>query len=450
MKTSRRNFLKSAVTTGLGLAILPNWVIGKGVGPNSKVNVAFVGLGNRGEAATGVLKRNKNVRFAAYCDVDEAMLQRAPKLDETPPYYKDFREMLDKQKDIDAVCISTPDHSHYPIAAWSMAMGKHTFVEKPLCRTFWECSKLKRIAKKMNVITQMGNQGHLSNGWRTLKDWYDKGIFGDITELHQWTNRGRGGPADMTMPPPSKAPDTLDFKAWLCASPDIPYNDSLHPGKWRMWQAFGTGSLGDIGCHLLDWGYSALGLGYPIKITGYNDKVGEYAWSPRARVVFEFKNPIAGRPNVKLFWYDGKQKPEKVPESLKPLIASNANAVIAVGTKNCAIADNLHATVCKVAPYEKMREMLKNKEIPARLTRKTISPHDQWIESCLAGVKAESDFVNYAADFAQIVNLGIIASFFPCETLEFDSKKLEFSNKNEANAKLRSSYDYKKEYIAEI
>lgn len=450
MRTSRRNFLKSAVATGLGLAILPNWVIGKSVGPNSKINVAFVGLGNRGEAATNALKRNKNVRFAAYCDVDEAMLQRAPKLDEKPPYYRDFRVMLDKQKDIDAVCISTPDHSHYPIAAWSMALGKHTFVEKPLCRTFGECSELKRIERKMNVITQMGNQGHLSNGWRTLKDWYDKGIFGDITEFHHWTNRSLGALTDAKRPEDSASPASLDFKAWLCTSPDMPYNDFLHPNRWRRWQAFGTGSLGDIGCHLMDWGYSALGLGYPIKITSFNDALGAWAWSPKARVVFEFKNPIAGRPNVKFFWYDGRQKPEMVPESLKPLIASNANAVIAVGTKNCAIADNLHATVCKVAPYEKMREMLKNKEIPERLTRKTSGPHDQWIDSCLAGVKAESDFVDYAANFAQIVNLGIVASFFPGETLEFDSKKLEFSNKREANLKLKSAYEYKKEYIANV
>ena len=176
---NRRGFMKSAAAAG-GLMLLPSWSAGRQVGPNSKLNIALVGVGGIGGMAIGQLLPCKQANIVALCDVDDARAAKNYKaFPASMPRFRDYRVMLDKMdKQIDAVVVSTPDHMHYPIAAWAIAKGKHVFCQKPLTRTIWEAEELKRLAKEAGVITQMGNQGHTNEGWRLIKEWYDAGILG--------------------------------------------------------------------------------------------------------------------------------------------------------------------------------------------------------------------------------------------------------------------------------
>ena len=241
---NRRNFLKGAAVAG-GLMVLPSWSIGKTPGPNSKLRVAVVGVGGRGDAVISAFRNSPHVEFAAFCDVADTMAAKTYKEFPTVPRFRDFRVMLDKMdKQIDAVTVATPDHMHYPIAAWAIAKGKHVYCEKPLTRTIWEANELKRLADKAGVITQMGNQGHTNEGWRVIKEWYDAGIIGQIEDIYIWTNRPIWPQGQLKMPEGQPVPSTLDYKLWLGVAPYQPYSKEILPFNWRGLRNYGTGAAG--------------------------------------------------------------------------------------------------------------------------------------------------------------------------------------------------------------
>lgn len=180
------------------------------------------------------------------------------------PRYRDFRVMLDeKDKEIDAVLISVPDHMHYPIASWAIAKGKHVYCEKPLTRTIWEAEELKRLAKEAGVITQLGNQGHTNEGWRVIREWYDAGIIGDIKDIYIWTNRPIWPQGGLKKPAGEKIPSNFDYNLWLGVAPFQPYSSTIVPFNWRGLRNYGTGAAGDMACHFFDVPYSAFNLGSP-------------------------------------------------------------------------------------------------------------------------------------------------------------------------------------------
>lgn len=456
MKTSRRNFIKSAMASTFGFSVLPSWVACASTSPNSKLNVAIVGAGGRGTAAVNELCTYDKVNVVAFCDVDDERAAQSYRKFPDVLRTSDYRRMLDKLgKDIDAVAICTPDHAHYPIATWAMEMGKHIYVEKPLTRTIKESRMLKDFAvKNPQLITQMGNQGHTYEGWRKLKEWNDAGIFGDIVEIHHWTDRPFWPQGALPWPDgKQKIPATLDYKLWLNVAPKKhKYAKEALAFNWRGIRDFGTGSLGDMGCHFMDWGYSALDLGFPTKISGWSTEFNDYSWPLEATAVFEF----AGKngKTIKLYWYDGKKKKpvaanfpcnSKIPQSE---IDKLKNGSIVIGTKESAICTDPYGNGTMIYPRPRMVELAKGGKLPApTIPRIKNGPHRNWADSCIAGHKAVSDLATYACDFNQVVLLGLVPNFFPGRTLEYDGKKGEFTNIKEANKYLQSSYEYNKEFL---
>ena len=260
-EVSRRQFV-GTVATAAGVTIVPRHVLGAGFqAPSDTVNVAVVGYANAGAMGTNnLLNVAKTDNIVALCDCDESAaakagrVQRGTTLDKFPKAtdYKDFRVMLEKQKDIDAVLVATPDHTHAVIAMAAMQLGKHVYVQKPLTRTVSEARALTEAARKYKVVTQMGNQGHSEEGLRLMQEWLDAGALGQVREVYCWTNRPIW-PQGMPRPTDTLAvPDGLDWDLWIGPSPMRPFQKTYHPFGWRAWQDFGAGAMGDMGCHVMD------------------------------------------------------------------------------------------------------------------------------------------------------------------------------------------------------
>ena len=253
---SRRRFVGTMATTAAGLTIVPRHVLGAGFqAPSDTVNVAVVGYANANAMGTNnLLNVAKTDNIVALCDCDESAAakagraQRGTTLDKFPKAtdYKDFRVMLEKQKDIDAVLVATPDHTHAVIAMAAMQLGKHVYVQKPLTRTVSEARALTEAARKYKVVTQMGNQGRSEEGLRLMQEWFEAGAIGQVREVHCWTNRPIW-PQGMPRPTEEQAvPDGLDWDLWLGPAPMRPFQKTYHPFGWRAWQDFGAGAMGDM------------------------------------------------------------------------------------------------------------------------------------------------------------------------------------------------------------
>jgi predicted dehydrogenase len=323
-KTTRREFLKQSLSAGAGLLFLRSW--GRGQSPNDKLNIAVIGVGGRGwDNLREVAREN----IVALCDVDLNHLANAAKVFPNARLWTDYRRMLDRQKDIDAVVISTPDHTHALPMMRALQMGKHVYCEKPLVHTPWEARQVREAARKAKVATQMGNQAHSSEPLRIAVEVLRSGVIGTVREVHAWSDRpiwpqGIERPADSKPTPPY-----LFWDLWLGPAPERPYYDGYHPFAWRGWWDFGTGALGDMGCHIIDTAYWALDLGLPISVEMEGSPRMPESGPKASRAIYEF--PARGnQPPVKLFWYDGGLKPDPAlvgERSLAP------NGVICVGEK---------------------------------------------------------------------------------------------------------------------
>ena len=259
VSTSRRQFLaktSAAASSLFAFSIVPRHVLG-GPGqtaPSSRVNMAGIGCGGMGGGDIATFTK-LGANFVALCDVDQTRAAGTFNAHPDARRYKDFREMIDKEaKNIDAVTVGTPDHIHAVAAMAAIHAGKHVYVQKPLTHTLHECRELTKAAKKGGVITSMGNQGHASEGSRLTNEWIQAGIIGDVREVHVWSDRAgrlwKQGIARPTDTPP--VPPTLDWNLWLGPAKDRPYHSAYAPHNWRGWWDFGTGALGDMGCHIID------------------------------------------------------------------------------------------------------------------------------------------------------------------------------------------------------
>ena len=454
---NRRNFLKTAATAG-GLMVLPSWCLGKAGGPNSRLRVAAVGVGGRGEAIMAGLKNMPDVELAAFCDVDDNNAAKTYKNYPNVPRFKDYRVMLDKMgKEIDAVAIATPDHMHFPIAAWAIMMGKHVYCEKPLTRTIWEANKLKELAAQYGVVTQMGNQGHTTGGWRNIRTWYEAGLLGEIEDIYIWTNRPIWPQGDLKMPEAQPVPATLDYNLWLGVAPFQPYNSAILPFRWRGLRNYGTGAAGDMACHFLDVPYSAFDLGYPESIVANSTPFNDYSWPKQASSVMTFANKRGVRGKIRLHWYDGGRRPEAInrvdPEFLKPNPNNpweRANATFIVGTKE-TIHVNEYGGDLYVYPKSRMRDLAKEGALPKCTIPNSVTPgnpHAEWAKACLANdpAKALANF-NYAAPFTEMALLGMVAINFPDKKLRYNPLKMHFNGCPEADKYIKSLYAYKKEFL---
>lgn len=457
-EVSRRSFLKQALALSAATAVPTIWTSTKatnlfpsahGVCANDKVNLACIGIGNRGGEIVRDLYNTGLANIVALCDVDMGAPHTEKVMKQFPdaPRFQDFRKMFDKMgNQIDAVCIGVPDHSHFPITMLAMSLGKHVYVEKPLARTFNECELLMKAAKKYGVVTQMGNQGHSEGNYFQFKAWKEAGIIKDVTAITAHMNSARrwhGWDTNIkSFPPAESIPDTLDWDIWLNARPKHEYNKDFVNGQWRCWYDFGLGALGDWGAHIMDTAHEFLDLGLPyevnpIKLEGHN----KFFFPMSSTISFKF--PKRGdMPPVEITWYDGVNNIPSVPDGygiseLDPNIPPVGNGKIQpaklnpgkiIYSKELTFKGGSHGSTLSIIPKEKAEEMKsKLPEVP-----KSPSNHfKNFLLACKGEEKTRSPF-EISGPLSQVFSLGVMAQRLGTK-LEFDRAKKKITNNKLAN-----------------
>ena len=392
---SRRNFIKQGLTMAAGFYIVPRHVLG-GAGftaPSDRLTVAGIGVGGKGESDLNEFFKSGKADVAFLCDVDDRQAVKSRERFPKAKYYKDFREMLEKEhKNFDAVSVSTPDHNHAIQAMAAMQLGKHVYVQKPLTHDIYEARMLTQAAVKYKVVTQMGNQGSSNDGVRKLMEWYNAGVIGDVTEVFIWTDRPVW-PQGVAWPKTTgTVPAELDWNLWLGTAPQKDYVDNILPFNWRGWWDYGTGALGDMGCHLIEAPFRVLNLGYPTEAAC---SVSSVYTGPFKRAYYPEGGPASsavalkfagkkGKPDIKMHWMDGGIQPDR-PEELAPneKMGDGGNGVIFVGTKGKMMCDTYGANA-RLLPLSRTAEV----NVPETLYRvpnSTAGHYAQWVEACIAG-----------------------------------------------------------------
>lgn len=437
---NRRNFLCSSALSAAAFTIVPRYVLGAdgSTPPSEKLNIAGIGIGGMGAHN---LQNMETENIVALCDVDD---QYAAKTFEKYPKakrYRDYRKMLDEQKDIDAVLIATPDHTHAVITLAAMRAGKHVYCQKPLTHTIHEARLVAKVAKETGVITQMGNQGRSGEGVRLLCEWLWAGAIGEIREVDAWSNEtyypwgkawwspGNGRkPADK---PP--VPATLDWDLWLGPAKQRDYHPCYHPGCWRPWWDFGCGWMGDRGVHTLDAVFWAMRLGHPTSIEGTVTDFNEDT-HPVASIV-RYRYPAReGMPPLKLTWYEGllPPRPDELEENRK--MGDAEGGVIFRGDKG-ALMCGTYGNSPQLLPYTAMQAYKK----PPQTLPRVNGIHEQgWIEAIKQGKQASSDF-SISSRLTELVHLGNVAKRMQAKLI-WDGEQMKFPSHPEADQYLTKEY----------
>lgn len=437
-KTSRRQFLGTS-TAAAAASTLPNFSIAQS-GKTSKINVAVVGVGGMGGYAVG---EAANENLVALCDVDEARGEKAFKKHADVPRFKDFRVMMDKMgDDIDAVAISTPDHTHFAPAMDAMERGKHVFIQKPLAHNIWQCRTLQKAAEKYGVVTQMGNQGHTFDGMLRIKEWVDAGVVGDVTEVITWTNRPNPPwfiPPETFPPAKQPVPANLDWDLWQGPVSDKAFNEAYAPVRWRGWWDYGCGALGDIGCHTFDAPFWVLGLGMPTKVEVERVEPLNNGFIPMGSVV-TYHFPARGdKPPVTMKWFE---KGYDVP---KPKRWNEAEALPAgggmymEGTKDTLFHADMRPTSPRLTPGDRFNDMKSVlKEIPRMENQGKGGPIKEWFRAIKGEGPPPGSNFEYAAPLTEVVLLGAMAQRLG-EAIEWDHENMTVKGRPELDAWIKES-----------
>ncbi len=402
--------------------------------PGEKMNVACIGIAGKGQSDTLALA-NENV--VALCDVhqDPKRLQKVLEAFPKAKFYTDYRKMLDEMDEqIDAVTVSTPDHTHFPAAMKAISMGKHAYVQKPLTRTIWEARQLTLAARRHGVATQMGNQHHASEGPRFLMEWLAAGAIGDVTEVHVWTNRpiwpqGIGRPEEKM-----GVPGALDWNKWLGTAPERPYHEAYVPFKWRGWWDYGSGALGDMGCHIIDAPFWALDLGHPDRIEAETAPFNSETFPEWSIATYQF--PKRGsKPPVKMRWYDGGKLPPRPKELEADRELNPGGGQIYIGTKGVILADS-HCDSPRIIPEAKMREFMR--DAPPKTLPRSPGHVKEWVLACKGGKPAMSNF-NYSGPLTEVVLMGNLAARYG-KKIHLDQQTLTVQGIPEARDYIKPTY----------
>ena len=413
---SRRKFVKTSAATVAAFTIVPRHVLG-GVGftaPSDTVVIAGIGVGGKGKSDLTECAKSPNAKIAYLCDVDDRMAVDSKANFPEAKYYKDFRKMLEEVgDDIDAVTISTPDHTHAVATLAAMQMGKHVYVQKPLTHSIKEARMLTEAAKKYRVVTQMGNQWASADPVRRTKELIDAGLIGEVSRVHAWTNRPVWPQGIPTPTGQFDIPSELDWDLWLGPAKNIEYNPAYLPFNWRGWWAFGTGALGDMGCHIMDPIFRTLPIDYPTEVecsstTAWEGffKVADFKDSCPASAIIHLKFPRTdGKGDIKLTWMDGGLRPER-PEELDANIDIGGNGYIFEGTKGKILGN--YSSDPMLLPANRKEEA---DAIPKTLKRVPEGHYVSWVNACMDGYdKAEvSSPFDYAGPFTEAVLMGNLA-----------------------------------------
>ena len=438
---TRRSFLTGSAAVSAGFLIVPRHVLGGAghVAPSEKLNIGVIGAGGRGaDDIEGVQSEN----IVGLCDVDQQRAAETVRKFPRAKVFQDFRVMLEQQREIDAVLVATPDHTHAVASVAAIQAGKHVYCEKPLTRTVHEARVLAKAAARAKVATQMGNQGMAFEGNRLIKEWIWAGVIGPVREVHVWsdrpTHRGKmplwwpQGVERPTDTPP--VPPDLNWDLWLGPARWRPYHPAYVPFKWRGWWDFGSGGLGDMGIHNLAPVFSALKLGPPVSVHASSTPVFKESVPLAATVHYQFA-ARADMPAVKLHWYDGGLLPER-PDELeddRPLDAEDG--IIFVGDRGKILVRGWGGESPRLIPEARHRQFMP----PPKTLPRSIGHYEEWIQACKKGTPTESDFA-FAGPLTEAVLLGSIAIRLGGEELVWDSVPMKIPTAPDAEAFLHYQY----------
>ncbi len=439
-RVTRRAFIaKSAAVAAFTL--IPRHVLG-GAGntpPSEKLNIGVIGAGGRG---ADDIEELKSENIVALCDVDlknsAGTFERFPKAAK----HRDFRVMLEKEKNIDAVLVATPDHIHAVASMAAIKAGKPVYCEKPLTRTVHEARALAKAAKEAKVATQMGNQGMAFEGNRLINEWLADGAIGPVREVHVWsdrpTHRGKmplWWPQGVERPTNTPSvPDTLNWDLWLGPAPWRPYHPAYVPFRWRGWWDFGSGGLGDMGIHNIAPVFSALSLGAPTSVHASSTPLFKESVPVASTVHYLF--PARGAmPAVKLHWYDGGLLPARPDELEDDRQLDAEDGIIFVGDKGKILVEGWGGERPRLIPESKNREYKR----PPKTLPRSVGHHREWIDACKKGSATRSSF-DFAGPLTEAVLLGALSVRLGGEQLVWDSAAMKVTNLPEANEHLHYKY----------
>ncbi len=464
---SRRRFLVQSAGLAAATLVAPNLLLRGQEAAGKRLNIAVIGALGKGQSDTRSVEKEHNI--VALVDVDRSRLdsaaqghanaaQKANRSAEPPRLYTDYRKMFDEMaKDIDAVIVSTPDHTHFVAAMWVLKLKKHVCVQKPLCNTIWEIRELHKTAKAAGVLTQMGNQGRTSEGHRLAKEWIEQGVIGTLKEVRLWTNRPiwPQGPMSKQL---VACPANLNWDLWLSSEADEPYfefelpegpagkpkqasrrGNAVHPFNWRGWWQFGSGALGDMGCHIMDAAFNVLGQRVPEKIEVTSSPVTALTAPVWSSLVYHFA--ATGRfPALKVSWNDGVKegqpnKPERDERVPQDVYDKNSSGMMFIGSEGVIFADTycFRPAVYPDSKDDDVRAAMAEGRIKKTEAR---SPHPnnpqlEWASCIVNGGKPSSNF-DYAAPLSEFVSLGNLA-IRSGQTIQWDAANMKVTNVAAAN-----------------
>lgn len=420
-KVTRRQFIGRAALTGAGAAVLSQQPLLRAVSPNEKMNIGIIGVANRGEANfKGVAHQN----VVALCDVDENYLTAGSENFPHAKKYRDFRKLLDRP-DLDAVVISTTDHTHAVATVQALETGLHVYCEKPLTHTVSEARIVAQKARDKKRVTQMGTQIHAGSNYRRVVELVQSGAIGPVREVHHWVGSVWSGKPRSSETAP--VPAHLDWDLWLGPAPERPFHPDYHPARWRGYWDFGGGAMADMGCHHMDLSFWALGLRYPETIEAEGPPLHDEFAPPWLIARYEF--PARGdQPPVKLTWYNGEKLPPLLTEGRIP---EWGGGTLFMGDKGMLLADyNRHLLL----PENEFEDFVR----PDPFIPDSIGHYAEWIEACKTGGNTTCNF-DYSGALTEAVLLGNVA-YRTGTKLIWDPKKLQATNVPEAERFIQHRY----------
>tara|TARA_S200000501_G_scaffold206711_1_gene194328 strand:+ start:319 stop:1773 length:1455 start_codon:yes stop_codon:yes gene_type:complete len=472
--TSRRAFIKKG-TVASSIIILPRHVLGGSgfLSPSDRLNLASIGSGGKGASDINNASVKGREYVSALCDVDfsgsaSKTVKKFPKAKK----YADYRIMLDKEKNLDAVTISTPDHIHGPAAAYAMERGIHVYVQKPMTHNIKEARILTEMARNKKVVTQMGNQGGSNPLLNMVQNWIDNNAIGAVSEVKIWTNRPVW-PQGVQIPKPDSSlkPDALNWDLWLGPSKQKPYTPNMHPFNWRGWWDYGTGALGDVGCHLIDIPFRTLGLKYPISAECSVGNVYSKMWSPdyipegcppSSFITLNFEATKKSKKPIQMTWSDGGIRPphpEIIPANNDIGGKNSENGVLIIGEKGI-ISTNINDSsplMPKLYLYDGTTDFGPEVE---KMAEPEYGHQRKWADACKAGFKSKEHLeltssFDYAGPMTETVLMGNLAirsfmirkelmngkmDYYARKKLLWDGKKMKITNLEAANQFVTREY----------
>ena len=426
----RRSFLKQSAAAGVAFTIVPSYVLGgRHVAPSDTLYLAAIGVGGRGGGIVREMMATGKVKFVALCDVDDNMAKGSYEANPEAKRYRDFRKLYDNHiSEIDGFTVGTPDHTHAVIALPFMRAKKHAYVEKPLTHNIYEARLMAKVAAEQGIVTQMGNQGASSDGIREAQEWINAGVIGKVHRVDCWTNRPVWPQGFKHITETETVPETLDWDLWLGPAAERGYNSNYLPFKWRGFWDFGTGAMGDMGCHIMETPFKTLGLGFPYEAEASCTTIwsGDFveadyseACPPSSIVRLKFDSPVHG--DLSLNWYDGGIMPDlpaELGDGEEP--GGSGGGSIFYGSEGIMITDTYSGNP-RLLPAERMNVFSRPEQT---IPRVKTSHAGEWVEACMDSSKTTSSPFSYGGPLTEAVLMGNLAiKAFQYKTLKEGKKQ---------------------------